>query len=110
MWLLAQPGRRSVAPFHPQIVQGAPPCTSAAPRTASRRHTQFAATNWTPSASRTPFATDAVNRLVKRIGERAGFSFKVHVHMLRQACGYALANQGTKRGPFRIGSAIAQFS
>jgi type 1 fimbriae regulatory protein FimE len=26
---------------------------------------------------RTPFTTDAVNRLVKRIGERAGFPFKV---------------------------------
>jgi len=38
--------------------------------------------------------TDAVNRLVKRIGERAGFPFKVHVHMLRHACGYALANEG----------------
>jgi integrase len=42
----------------------------------------------------TPFTTDAVNRLVKRIGERAGFPFKVHVHMLRHACGYALANAG----------------
>jgi type 1 fimbriae regulatory protein FimB/type 1 fimbriae regulatory protein FimE len=34
------------------------------------------------------------DRLVKRIGERAGFPFKVHVHMLRHACGYALANAG----------------
>jgi len=42
----------------------------------------------------TPFNTNAVNRLVKRIGERAGFPFKVHVHMLRHACGYALANAG----------------
>jgi type 1 fimbriae regulatory protein FimB/type 1 fimbriae regulatory protein FimE len=42
----------------------------------------------------TPFTTDAVNRLVKRIGERAAFPFKVHVHMLRHACGYALANAG----------------
>ena len=42
----------------------------------------------------TPFTTDAVNRLVKRIGARASFPFKVHVHMLRHACGYALANQG----------------
>jgi integrase len=41
-----------------------------------------------------PFTTDAVNRLVKRIGERAGFGFPVHVHMLRHACGYALANAG----------------
>ena len=41
-----------------------------------------------------PFTTDAVNRLIKRIGERAAFSFKVHIHMLRHACGYALANKG----------------
>jgi integrase len=41
-----------------------------------------------------PFTTDAVNRLVKRIGERAGFDYNVHVHMLRHACGYALANAG----------------
>jgi site-specific recombinase XerD len=36
----------------------------------------------------------AVNRLIKRIGERAGFPFKVHAHMLRHGCGYALANAG----------------
>jgi type 1 fimbriae regulatory protein FimB/type 1 fimbriae regulatory protein FimE len=41
-----------------------------------------------------PFTPDAVNRLVKRIGGRAGFPFQVHVHMLRHACGYALANAG----------------
>lgn len=41
-----------------------------------------------------PFTTDAINRLIKRIGERAGFSFKVHAHMLRHGCGYALANAG----------------
>jgi integrase len=29
-----------------------------------------------------------------RIGERAGFAFPVHCHMLRHACGYALANAG----------------
>jgi type 1 fimbriae regulatory protein FimB/type 1 fimbriae regulatory protein FimE len=31
-----------------------------------------------------PFTTDAVNRLIKRIGERAGFDFSVHAHMLRR--------------------------
>jgi integrase len=41
-----------------------------------------------------PFTTDAVNRLIKRIGVRAGFAFPVHCHMLRHACGYALANAG----------------
>jgi integrase len=41
-----------------------------------------------------PFTPDAVNRLIKRIGERAGIAFPVHCHMLRHACGYALANAG----------------
>ncbi len=29
-----------------------------------------------------------------RIGARAGFTFPVHAHMLRDGCGYALANAG----------------
>ena len=41
-----------------------------------------------------PFTPDAINRLVKRIGARAGFAFPVHAHMLRHGCGYALANKG----------------
>lgn len=41
-----------------------------------------------------PFTPDAVNRLIKRIGARAGVPFPVHVHMLRHGCGYALANAG----------------
>jgi site-specific recombinase XerD len=41
-----------------------------------------------------PFTPDAINKLIKRIGARAGFAFPVHVHMLRHACGYALANAG----------------
>jgi integrase len=42
----------------------------------------------------TPFTTDAVNRLVKRIGEKTSLGFPVHIHMLRHGCGYALANAG----------------
>jgi integrase len=41
-----------------------------------------------------PFTPDAVNRQLKRIGERAGFDFPLHAHMLRHGCGYALANAG----------------
>ena len=41
-----------------------------------------------------PFTSDAVNRLIKRIGERADFAFPLHCHMLRHGCGYALANAG----------------
>jgi type 1 fimbriae regulatory protein FimB/type 1 fimbriae regulatory protein FimE len=41
-----------------------------------------------------PFTPDAINRLIKRIGARAGFAFPVRAHMLRHACGYALAIAG----------------
>jgi site-specific recombinase XerD len=44
------------------------------------------------SGGAAPFTTDAVNRLIKRIGERADFAL-VHCHMLRHARGYA-ANAG----------------
>jgi len=42
----------------------------------------------------TPFTTDAINRLVKMIGQRARLSLPVHFHMLRHSCGYKLANDG----------------
>jgi site-specific recombinase XerD len=32
--------------------------------------------------------------LLARADEEAGIGFKVHPHMLRHACGYALANKG----------------
>ena len=32
--------------------------------------------------------------LFARLGERAGMAFPIHPHMLRHACGYALANAG----------------
>jgi integrase len=41
-----------------------------------------------------PFTSSAVNRLIKRIGVRAKLPFPVHAHMLRHACGFALANAG----------------
>lgn len=41
-----------------------------------------------------PFTPDAVNRLIKRLAERAGLDFPAHCHMLRHGCGYALANAG----------------
>ena len=42
----------------------------------------------------TPFTPDAINRLVKIIGKRAGLPMPVHFHMLRHSCGYKLANEG----------------
>ena len=41
-----------------------------------------------------PFSTAGFARLVERAGEVAGFGFKAHPHMLRHACGFALANKG----------------
>jgi integrase len=41
-----------------------------------------------------PFSTAGFAKLVERAGTEAGFKFKVHPHMLRHACGYALANAG----------------
>jgi integrase len=42
----------------------------------------------------TPFTPDAINRLIKTIGKRAGLPMPVHFHMLRHSCGYKLANDG----------------
>jgi integrase len=41
-----------------------------------------------------PFTTAGFARLVERAGEAARLGFKVHPHMLRHACGFALANKG----------------
>jgi integrase len=42
----------------------------------------------------TPFSVSGVQRLIERAGEAGGLGLKVHPHMLRHACGYALANKG----------------
>jgi integrase len=41
-----------------------------------------------------PFGTAGFARLVERAGVETKLGFKVHPHMLRHACGYALANGG----------------
>lgn len=41
-----------------------------------------------------PFGTSGFARMVERVGEQAGLGFKAHPHMLRHACGFALANKG----------------
>ena len=41
-----------------------------------------------------PFSTAGFARMVERAGAEAGLAFKAHPHMLRHACGYALANKG----------------
>ncbi len=41
-----------------------------------------------------PFSAAGFAKMVERAGEAAGLKFKAHPHMLRHACGYALANAG----------------
>jgi type 1 fimbriae regulatory protein FimB/type 1 fimbriae regulatory protein FimE len=41
-----------------------------------------------------PFTTTGFARMIERAGKVARLSFKAHPHMLRHACGYALANRG----------------
>ena len=41
-----------------------------------------------------PMTPKAWHALFARIGRRAGLAFPVHPHMIRHACGYALANRG----------------
>ena len=41
-----------------------------------------------------PFSTAGFRKLVARLGVAAKFDFPVHPHMLRHACGFALANKG----------------
>jgi integrase len=41
-----------------------------------------------------PFTTAGFARMIQRAGLEAKFRFKPHPHMLRHACGFALANRG----------------
>lgn len=41
-----------------------------------------------------PFSTAGFARMIERAGIGARLGFKAHAHMLRHACGYALANRG----------------
>jgi len=42
-----------------------------------------------------PFTRDGIAKRVARAGVEARFDHAVHAHMLRHACGYKLANDGT---------------
>ena len=41
-----------------------------------------------------PFSVSGFRRMIERAGQAAGLKIKAHPHMLRHACGYALANRG----------------
>ena len=57
-----------------------------------------------------PFSTAGFARMVERAGVEAKLAFKVHPHMLRHACGYALANKGHDTRRYRPILATATFS
>jgi site-specific recombinase XerD len=63
-------------------------------RETAPREAAAAALGGTVSFTTSAGASDPVTRLIKRIGVRARFALPVHAHMLRHACGYALANAG----------------
>lgn len=46
------------------------------------------------SQRRSILTASLVQKLLREAGEKAGFTFKVHPHMLRHATGYYLANKG----------------
>ena len=48
--------------------------------------------------------------MVERAGVEAKLGFKAHPHMLRHACGFALANKGHDTRAFRPTSATATSS
>ena len=48
-----------------------------------------------------PFTTAGVARMIERAAASAGLDLKAHPHMLRHACGYALANRGHDTGAIR---------
>ena len=52
----------------------------------------------------------ARKRLVERVAREAEFAFDAHPHMLRHACGYALANKGHDRTALQATSATATSS
>jgi site-specific recombinase XerD len=41
-----------------------------------------------------PFGPTGFARMIERLGVASKLTIKVHPHMLRHACGYALANKG----------------
>lgn len=46
------------------------------------------------SERRTPIKKRTIQSLIAILGEKAGFDFALHHHMLRHSCGFYLANKG----------------
>ena len=57
-----------------------------------------------------PMAAKSFGQLIERVGKHAGMSFGCFPHMLRHACGYALANAGHDTRAIKTGLATGPFS
>jgi type 1 fimbriae regulatory protein FimE len=57
----------------------------------------------TPSERLAPLSVAGYQRMVARAGKIAGFPFLIHSHMLRQSCGYKLANDGQDTRAIQLG-------
>jgi type 1 fimbriae regulatory protein FimB/type 1 fimbriae regulatory protein FimE len=57
-----------------------------------------------------PFTVGGFRRMITRLGAKAGFTFQVHPHMLRHACGFKLANDGVDSDHCSTTSATRTFS
>jgi integrase len=53
------------------------------------------ATHLFMSERKAPISIDGYQKMVERTSTRAKLGFQAHAHMLRHACGYKLANDGT---------------
>ncbi len=59
----------------------------------------------------TPFTTAGFARMIERAARKwLGLELKAHPHMLRHACGYALANKGHDTRRFRVGASYGSGS
>jgi site-specific recombinase XerD len=57
------------------------------------------------SERNSPFSAGGFARMVERAGVEAELGFMAHPHMLRHACGFALANKGHDTQRCRLTSA-----
>ncbi|MBO0719310.1 MAG: tyrosine-type recombinase/integrase [Blastocatellia bacterium] len=57
-----------------------------------RSSSRFAESRLLFLGERGPLTRQAINYLFAAIGRKAGFTFKVHPHMMRHSCGYKLIN------------------
>jgi integrase len=71
------------------------PLTGREMRALRRLHREVLASSFMFVSERgAPFTTAGFARMVERAAESARLDIKAHPHMLRHACGYALANKG----------------